>query len=324
MSEEAHETGIRARSTAELWPPLARFVTTEAVIGQRAAAAGGWRYFAYEFLRFGMKQAWACLFGGLMVGLVLATRVFYPEHAALARYDFLFLAALAIQLLLLAFRFESPREAGVIAIFHVVGTVMELFKTAHGSWVYPEAALFRIEGVPLFSGFMYASVGSYMMRAWALFDFRFTRHPPLWQVSALAAAIYVNFFTHHYVWDARWLLFAAAALIFGRTTIHYRIHHRWRTMPLLLAAFLAAFFIFLAENAGTVSHTWLYPHQLTAWRPVGMAKLGSWFLLQIISYALVAMVCRPAEPDEEPLARSRARHADRLTAARQAAAGPAP
>jgi uncharacterized membrane protein YoaT (DUF817 family) len=33
--------------------------------------------------------------------------------------------------------------------------------------------------VPLFTGFMYAAIGSYIARCWRLFDFRFTRHPPL-------------------------------------------------------------------------------------------------------------------------------------------------
>ena len=37
---------------------------------------------------------------------------------------------------------------------------MEVFKTEAGSWTYPEDNLLRIGGVPLFSGFMYAAVGS--------------------------------------------------------------------------------------------------------------------------------------------------------------------
>lgn len=271
-----------------------------------------WNAWAYEFLLFGLKQAWACLFGAIMVALVLSTWLLYPTGASLARYDFLFLAALLVQVLLVALRFESPREAAVIAIFHAVGTAMEVFKTAHGSWIYPEPALFRIGGVPLFSGFMYASVGSYMMRASALFDFRFTAHPPLGQVAALAVAIYANFFLHHFIWDSRIVLFAACALIFGRATIYYRIHHSWRTMPLLLAAFLAAGFIWLAENAATLSRIWIYPHQAGGWQPVGIGKLGSWFLLEIVSYALVAMACRPMVPDDAPIAASRRRHDERL------------
>lgn len=31
----------------------------------------------YEFVRFGEKQGWACLFGGLMLGLLLATHFAY-------------------------------------------------------------------------------------------------------------------------------------------------------------------------------------------------------------------------------------------------------
>jgi uncharacterized membrane protein YoaT (DUF817 family) len=171
---------------------------------------------AYEFLCFGFKQAAACLFGGLMVALLLASWRWYPRHAWLARYDFLTLAALAIQGILLAMKLESREEARVILLFHVVGTAMELFKTAVGSWTYPEPSLLRLGGVPLFTGFMYAAVGSYIARAWRLFDFRFTRHPPFGATVALAAAIYLNFFTHHYLPDARPLLFAAVAWLFGR------------------------------------------------------------------------------------------------------------
>ena len=83
-----------------------------------------------------------------------------------------------------AFRFNPVADG----VYHVVGTAMEYFKTGVGSWIYPEASLFRIGGVPLFSGFMYASIGSYIARVWRLFDFRFTRHPPLWTVVLLGIA----------------------------------------------------------------------------------------------------------------------------------------
>jgi len=52
-----------------------------------------------------------------------------------------------------------------------------LFKTSAGSWLYPEPSLLRIGGVPLFSGFMYAAVGSYIARVWRICDFRFTHYP---------------------------------------------------------------------------------------------------------------------------------------------------
>ena len=173
----------------------------------------GWRLWVYEFLLFGFKQGWACLFGGLLLALLLATHFLYPADAPLARYDFLTLAALAIQLGMLAFRLETWDEAKVILIFHVVGTVMEVFKTYAGSWVYPEPSLLRIAGVPLFSGFMYAAVGSYIARVWRIFDFRFAHYPPRWATWLLAVGVYANFFLHHYWLDLRWLLFGATALI---------------------------------------------------------------------------------------------------------------
>jgi len=285
--------GGNKQSAAAAWKPLARFIETEAAIGRWAMGGSRLRAWGYEFLRFGIKQAWACLFGGLMVALIIATTLWYPRGAPLARYDFLFLAAVSIQIGMLAFRLETWKEAKVIFIFHVVGTIMEVFKTSVGSWIYPEESFFRIGGVPLFSGFMYASIGSYIARVWHLFDFKFTRHPPLWTVYLLAAAIYLNFYAHHYIYDFRYFLFAAAILLFGRTMIYYKVWHVHRPMPLLLAAFLVALFVWIAENVGTITKTWLYPNQLTGWQAVSFAKFGSWFLLLFLSYALVTFVNQP-------------------------------
>ena len=162
-----------------------RFIAGEARLGRWAAQRPA-TAFAYEFIRFGVKQAWACLFGGVMVALIIGTYLWYPHGAALARYDFLFLMALAIQAGMLFFKLESFDEAKVIFIYHVVGTLMEVFKTGVGSWIYPEPSIFHVAGVPLFSGFMYASIGSYIARSWRLFDLRFTHHPPLWSVYLLA------------------------------------------------------------------------------------------------------------------------------------------
>src|SRR5690606_27393237 len=132
-----------------------------------------WSRYGFEFLMFGLKQAWACLFGGAMLALLLGTHLRWPDAAPITRYDFLVIAALTIQAAMLALKLESWEEARVIFVFHVVGTVMELFKTQHGSWIYPEDSLLRIGMVPLFSGFMYAAVGSYIARIWRIFDIRF-------------------------------------------------------------------------------------------------------------------------------------------------------
>ncbi len=250
--------------------------------------------FLHEFLIFGIKQAWACLFAGVLLVGILGTFLFYPANAALARYDFLFFLALGMQVALLALKFERWDEAKVIAIYHLVGTVMELFKTYKGSWIYPEASLFRIAAVPLFSGFMYSTIGSYIARCWRLFDFRFSHYPPMWVTWLLALLVYVNFFSHHYVADFRWLLFALTVLVFRRTWISFTCDVAPRRMPLLLGFFLVTIFIWLAENVGTFSAIWLYPHQQKGdWQPVGLDKFGSWFLLMIISFVLVTSVHRP-------------------------------
>lgn len=142
------------------WPLIARLEGWESRLALRLAGRSRAAVALYELFRFGVKQAWACLFGGLMCALLLDTLWWYPPGAALARYDFLTLAALAIQALLLALRMETWAEARVILMFHVVGTAMALFKTSVGSWTYPEASVLRLGGVPLSTGFMYAAVGS--------------------------------------------------------------------------------------------------------------------------------------------------------------------
>lgn len=246
----------------------------------------------FEFIAFGIKQAWACLFAGLMLALLLAVFFVYPETAPLHRFDVITLGAIAIQTGMILARLESWAEVRIIAVFHLVGTVMELFKVHVGSWIYPgaEEALFAIAGVPLFSGFMYASVGSYMARVWRIFDFRFDRFPPVWIQAALAIAAYLNFYTHHYVIDIRWGLFAVSALIYGPCLIWFRPDRQHRFMPLLLGLLLVALFIWFAENIGTYARAWAYPDQEAGWRMVSLSKLGSWYLLMLISFVLVVML----------------------------------
>jgi uncharacterized membrane protein YoaT (DUF817 family) len=255
--------------------------------------------FLWELFLFIFKQGWACLFGAILLSLVLVTKWFWPHHAWLARYDFLFLEALAVQALLLVFRMETLREAKIILIFHIVGTMMELFKTSVGSWTYPESNFFRIGHVPLFSGFMYSSVGSYMARVTRIFDMRYQRYPNFYATVALALAIYANFFTHHFIPDMRIALFIAVAAIFGPTWVYYRPYQKFRRMPLLAGFCLVALFIWIAENIGTFALVWVYPHQRNGWQLVRFGKYGSWLLLMIISFILVTMVHPPRVPGIE-------------------------
>lgn len=250
----------------------------------------------FEFISFGVKQAWACLFGGLMLGLLLGTYLFYPNDAALARYDFITIIACLIQGLLLLTRLETLEEAKIIIVFHVVGTVMEIFKTQMGSWTYPEPSVFRVMDVPLFSGFMYACVGSYIARVWRIFDFQFNRFPPLLWQSTLAILVYVNFFSHHYIPDIRIGLFIAAALLYAPCMLWFKPDEVHRPMPLLLGLILVALFIWFAENMATFARAWSYPNQEAGWHMVSVNKLGAWFLLMLISFVLVAWIHRPVKP----------------------------
>lgn len=281
---------------------MARFTSVEQRIDDWAhrRLAGvpehGWRARLVEFVVFVLKQAWACIFGAAILSLIIATALWYPDAASLARNDFLVLGAVAIQLLMLVFRLETAREAAVIVLFHVVGTGMEIFKTGVGSWVYEGEGFLHIAGVPLYSGFMYAAIGSYMVRVYRLFDLRFDRYPRRWITAILAALIYINFFSHHYIPDFRWALFIAVFVVFGFCTMHVRIYRATIQMPLLLSFFGVAFFIWIAENIGTWANAWQYPSQVDGWELVSIAKLGSWFLLMIISVVLVAWVYPPRPP----------------------------
>ncbi|MGO2361276.1 MAG: DUF817 family protein, partial [Brachybacterium tyrofermentans] len=164
----------RSRAPARAFTPLEERLDAWAARRSQALAAdaGPWRRGLLEFAVFTVKQAWACVFGAAMLVLLVLARLVYPDDALLVRSDALVLAALTVQALMLALRLEGGRELWVIVMFHVVGTVMEIFKTHMGSWAYETDGLLRIGGVPLYTGFMYAAVGSYMVRVFRLFDLR--------------------------------------------------------------------------------------------------------------------------------------------------------
>jgi uncharacterized membrane protein YoaT (DUF817 family) len=178
----------------------------------------------------------------------------------------------------------------VLSLFHLIGMGLELFKTSPTirSWSYPEPAFFHLRTVPLYSGFMYASVASYIMQAWRLMRLKITAFPPFGLAVGLCAAIYANFFTNHYMLDLRWPLAACVLLLFRRTQARFTVTTTERRMPLALSFLLIAFFIWVAENIATYFGAWQYPHQKRQWAIVGPTKISSWMLLVIISFIIVA------------------------------------
>lgn len=205
------------------------------------------------------------------------------------RYDALLLIEIALQIIFLKTGIETFAEARVIRLFHITETAMEVFKVYVGSWSYPDPSKIRIADVPLFSGFMYAAVGSYMARVVRLFDMEIAPFPPQWMHFGLAVLVYVNFFSHHYTIDIRYALFAATILLYGRTKIWFRVRRRWMWMPLPFAALLSSFFLWFAENIGTATGTWLYTGQST-FEMVRFAKMSAWYLLLYVSFATVTLM----------------------------------
>jgi len=248
----------------------------------------GFKRFAVEFLYFGIKEARACMFAGLFflsIFLVPRTGLF-----GLPRYDVLLVIALAIQFFMIWSKLETLDEAKAILLFHIVGFALEVFKTSGTiqSWSYPDFAYTKVFGVPLFSGFMYAAVGSYIIQAWRLLDVRIRHHPPHWMATLIGVAIYANFFTHHFIGDYRWYIAACAIGLYARATVIYRPYDRDRKIPLLLSFVLIGFFVWLAENISTFFGIWKYPDQIGAWSIVHICKWSSWSLLVIMTFTIVA------------------------------------
>jgi uncharacterized membrane protein YoaT (DUF817 family) len=239
-------------------------------------------------LFFGYHQAMSCLFP-VIIFLTLAASKMIPGDI-IPRYDFILLICLLCQILFLATKLETVDEFKVICLFHVIGLALELYKVHMGSWSYPEAAWSKVGGVPLYSGFMYASVASYMCQAWRRLGLQLINWPETWKVSVVALATYLNFFTHHYIPDLRWILKAVIILLFFKTFVLFTIQKTTYKMPLALSFLLIGFFIWIAENVATFYGAWQYPNQQDGWHLVHFSKISSWLLLVIVSFLAVAIL----------------------------------
>ena len=208
----------------------------------------------------------------------------------LAQYDFLFISAVLIQAILYFTKLETKDEVKVIFLFHIIGLILELYKTSPsvGSWSYPEDGFLKIATVPLYSGFMYAAIGSYISQAWKIFKLELTDYNHYILSVLLCLLIYVNFFTNHYIYDFRIFLIIAVFILFWKTKVYFTVTNTRRFMPLNVAFLLIAFFIWIAENISTYFGAWQYPNQVHGWNVVSMGKITSWFLMVIISFILVA------------------------------------
>ncbi len=244
--------------------------------------------YAYEFFVFSIKQARSALFAGIFFILLFISN--HVELGTIARYDFIFVASLLLQFAFYYSKLETKDELKVICLFHIIGLVLELYKThpAIGSWSYPEAAFFKIGTVPLYSGFMYAAIGSYISQAWKIFRLELSNYTQYRWSIILCVLIYGNFFTNHFMTDLRFLLIPAVFLFFVKTKVYFTITKKRRMLPLSLSFILIAFFIWVAENISTYLGAWQYPDQVHVWTLVSTQKVTSWFLMVIISFILIA------------------------------------
>jgi uncharacterized membrane protein YoaT (DUF817 family) len=244
--------------------------------------------FISELFWFGWKEALSCAFAGSFFLILFLSHHIHLQ--GISRYDFIFIFSIIVQILLVISKLETVDELKVISLFHIIGLVLELYKThpAIGSWSYPEECFFKIGGVPLYSGFMYAAVGSYICQAWRIFKLRLINFENRILPKILCCLIYLNFFTNHFIYDFRLILIALIFMFFYEAKVLFTITKREYSMPLTLSFILIAFFIWLAENIATFLGAWKYKNQLAVWNVVSYHKISSWFLLVIISFIIVA------------------------------------
>lgn len=243
-----------------------------------------------NLLLFTYLQALSCIFPVIIFSALALSK--FVSIPLIPRYDLILLLCIAGQVFMLISKLETLDEFKVICLFHIIGLGLELYKVHMGSWSYPEDAFSKVGGVPLYSGFMYASVASYICQSWRRMNLHMYNWPkPFWAVG-ISVFIYFNFFTHHFTYDIRWILKGLLLIIFFRTVVTFELREKVFKMPMILAFLLIGFFIWIAENIVTFLGAWQYPNQADTWSLVHIGKISSWFLLVIISVIIVAQLKR--------------------------------
>ncbi len=236
-----------------------------------------------DLLWFAWQQALSSIFAiGIFSGLIITRYV----HLGLPRYDVMLIWCLILQIAMVWSKLESYDELKVICVFHLIGLCLEIFKVHFGSWSYPDAGHARIAGVPLYSGFMYAAIASYMCQAWRRFKLE-VDYVPMAPTMVVAVLIYANFYTNHWLPDFRWILVLAALILLRKTWVRFYVRGNKYHMHLSVSFLLIGFFIWVAENVGTFIGAWRYPSQTNSWHIVHGSKVGSWSILIIFSFMLI-------------------------------------
>lgn len=244
------------------------------------------QYFIQQLFAFAWQEALSCIFPVVLFVSLAVTKSLNVAH----RYDIMLAIAILTQVMMYLTRLETLDEIKVICVFHILGTGLELYKVHMGSWSYPQSAWTKVDGVPLYSGFMYASIASYMCQTWRRLDMQLACWPSSLLTWPIGALIYMNFFTDHFFFDLRWILMFLLFPIFWRTKIVFTIRNAVYRIPLLLGFALVGLFVWFAENIATYFQAWVYPNQHYGWHMVSTGKISSWALLVIVSGIIVAQL----------------------------------
>lgn len=239
--------------------------------------------FATDFV---WKQTQACTFAFAIVGLLTLTK--FVPLPWLARYDWMFLFCIAIQWLMVKTKMETWKDAAVVGVFHLLGTGLEIYKVNQGSWSYPEEAALMVQGVPLYAGFMYGSVASFMCLAWKKMDLRASDWPATPTALTTAFLIYLQFYFPVWHIGARLAMLTVVVALFRKSRVHFTCDDRRWQLPMPVAFVLIGAMIYVAENIGTAVGAWRYPYQDYGWVMVHPTKMLAWTLLMTVSLILVA------------------------------------
>jgi uncharacterized membrane protein YoaT (DUF817 family) len=241
-------------------------------------------FFLKQFTLFVYLQAASCIFPLIIFIALASASILNP---GVPRYDFLLLICVLAQVILFLSGMETKDEVYVITLFHLLGLMMEIHKVHRGSWSYPEDAYTKFLGVPLYAGFMYASVGSYICQAWRNLALQIPKWPSTLIASLVGMAIYLNFFTNAFIPDLRWYIVAILIIVFWKTKFTFRLNDRVYFIPAIVSFLIVGFFIWMGENFATFYGAWKYAYQHAGWKMVTWHKISSWSLLVIVSIIIV-------------------------------------
>ena len=244
-----------------------------------------------SWISWGLDQIWwqirAAWFGIAFLMAIVAASVIWGSDWAVARTDALFVVGVALAGLVFALGVNRLQDALPMGIVFLLGIGLELQKTGIGAWAYADGGVLMLGEKPLFVGFMYAAVASYVIRSLRLKGLRVVRLPH-WAVAlGFSAVIYGAFFVPVPVW-VRPMLLLLAVLAFNRARV-VAPSGSWLPVPMALA--MAALLLWVAENVGTFTGTWTYRGQGPG-ELVTYSKIGAWFLLLNVVFWVVTYATR--------------------------------